>query len=95
MNNDLEMEFDDEVYEDEFYDQFSDEELVDEDEAIEEEGDFDSDGALERSVEMSFACEECDYRWDDIIKRDEFTVDDEDYDDAICPMCGSTNITQI
>lgn len=100
MGTEYEKDFDDEVYEDGFYDDnFDEEELSDEehvvDEEEEEDNDEDWDDVDEKKVDMSFACEECDYRWEDtIIKR----KDELDYDEDIsttCPMCGSTNITQI
>jgi hypothetical protein len=99
MGIEYEKDFDDEVYEDEFYyDNLDEEELTDEehlpeeeDEDIEEEwGDDD-----EKKVDLSFACEDCDYRWEDtVVKR----KDELDYNEELsttCPMCGSTNITQI
>ena len=46
-----------------------------------------------------FACEDCDYRWDDtyIKRKDDLNdVSDEEFDiNTVCPMCGSRNITQI
>jgi hypothetical protein len=99
MGTEYEKDFDDEVYEDGFYDDnFDEEELSDEEHVVDEEeedNDEDWDDVDEKKVDMSFACEECDYRWEDtIIKR----KDELDYDEDIsttCPMCGSTNITQI
>ena len=40
--------------------------------------------------EASFVCEECDYRWDE-----NSLSDDWEESDIICPMCGSTNSTQL
>lgn len=99
MGTEYEKDFDDEVYEDEFYDDnFDEEELSDEEHLIDEEDEDNEEdwGDLdEKKVDVSFACEECDYRWEDtVIKR----RDELDYDEDIsttCPMCGSTNITQI
>ncbi len=90
-----EREFDDEVYEDSFYD---DEEELEDDEldgdAIhydEEENEDD-----EVKVHISFACEDCDYRWDDIVVKNRGILDEDDEDyEGICPMCGSMNVTQI
>jgi len=91
----LERDFDDQVYEDDYYSE--DEELEDEEEAYfndeEDEGD-DEGGASERKIHMSYACEECDYRWDDVIYKRKDDIDDTEAD-AVCPMCGSMNVTQI
>jgi hypothetical protein len=87
MSNELEKDVNDEVYEDSFYDT--------EEELNEEESSEDGVVALadgEVRVTMSFACEECDYRWDDVIVRME---DDDDDVMATCPMCGSQNVSQI
>jgi hypothetical protein len=73
--------------------------LVDEDgdESDELEGDDEEPVTKKkniRKVEVSFACEDCDYRWEDvIIKRKD--LEDTDEIDVVCPMCGSTTITQI
>ena len=97
----IEKDFDDEVYEDDYYEEhYNEEELSDLDEFVDDDDDFDDydDEKVERrerKVHISYACEDCDYRWDDIIikKRDEL---EEDLDrDVICPMCGSINITLI
>jgi len=102
MKNDFEhyeKEFDDQVYEDEFYEENFDEELGDNDEELGEkdtldEDDFDDDGFEERKIQMSYACEDCDYRWEEIfIKKDDF--DDEDGHEVLCPMCGSLHVEQI
>ena len=37
----------------------------------------------------SFVCEDCDYRWENL-SQDEF-----DSGMEVCPMCGSTNVTQL
>jgi hypothetical protein len=98
MGLEYEKDFDDEVYEDEFYyDNLDDEELADEEHFPEDdeyiEDDWDDED--EKKVDLSFACEDCDYRWEDtVIKR----KDELDYNEELsttCPMCGSTNITQI
>ena len=45
------------------------------------------------SVEVSFTCEDCDYRWDISVPSNE---GDEIEEEAFyCPMCGSTSVTQI
>jgi hypothetical protein len=100
-----EKDFDDEVYEDGYYEEhYEEEELreegvdddevktpVDPDDELEAEDDWDN----EKKVVMSFACEDCDYRWEDtLIKRKDALDVEEDYD-PVCPMCGSMNISQI
>jgi predicted RNA-binding Zn-ribbon protein involved in translation (DUF1610 family) len=66
----------------------------DEDEEDEDE-DKDDSWEKERKINVSYACEDCDYRWDDIIiKKSEFD-NEEDMFDTTCPMCGSMSITQI
>lgn len=89
--NEFEKEFDDEVYEDSFYDE---EELVDEEEGVADDDDDDGDEVPVVKVDVSFACDDCDYRWDDVIVRRKNDYDD-DSDGVICPMCGSMNVTQI
>jgi hypothetical protein len=68
------------------------EEIEDDEDDDEEEDKSDDDN--ETRVSISFACEDCDYRWDDVIvgKKDE--IEREEFDMA-CPMCGSVMITQI
>ena len=98
----IERDFDDEVYEDDYYEEhYNEEELRDSEDFIDEDDDFDDEDGerperSERKVHISYACEDCDYRWDDIIvrKRGEEVEDDLDRD-IICPMCGSVNITLI
>ena len=90
-----EREFDDEVYEDGFYNKS--EELRDEDRDSESSHD-ESDGHSEEEVKVhvSFACEDCDYRWDDIIVKIKGNLEDEEHEhEGVCAMCGSMNITQI
>ena len=96
MSNEFERDFDEEAYDEENYEQcFEGEELVDEEEVFdEEEEDAELDESYKRGVELSFACEDCDYRWDDVIAKDNWGIEDEDFD-VVCPLCGSTNITQI
>jgi rubrerythrin len=98
-----EKEFDDQVYEDDYYEEnFDEEELVDDDdrefeekEEVEEEEEGEGSGSGEqKKIHVSYACEDCDYRWDDIIIK-KGTFDDEEETDAICPMCGSLNVDQI
>ena len=47
-----------------------------------------------KKVTVSYACEECDYRWDDIIIKKKSVLEEEEID-VICPMCGSMNVTLI
>jgi DNA-directed RNA polymerase subunit RPC12/RpoP len=47
----------------------------------------------EKKITVSYACEECDYRWDDIVIRKKGEAEEES--DIICPMCGSMNVTLI
>jgi len=72
------------------------EEEVEEEEVLEEEevGEWDEDKE-DRKVDVSYACEDCDYRWEDIIIKKKSRLDDEEEPEVVCPMCGSTNITQI
>ena len=58
-----------------------DEELVDE---LEDE-DWDKDD-LDYT---SFVCEDCDYRWED------YSQEELESEMHVCPMCGSTNVTQL
>lgn len=48
----------------------------------------------EKGVDLSFACEDCDYRWDDYIVGEKEDIENEEYD-IVCPMCGSLNVSQI
>jgi rubrerythrin len=93
MSTEFEKDINDEVYEDSFYG--DDEELVDEEEeelALDEEG----EGADEEvKFDLSFACDDCDYRWDDTIVRRRGEFEEGDEIDIACPMCGSMNVTQI
>jgi hypothetical protein len=40
----------------------------------------------------SFACEDCDYRWEDFYEEED-EISDEHY--QTCPMCGSTAVSQL
>ncbi len=89
----LERDFDDEVYEDDYYaEHYDEEELEDYEDSFEE--DEDDDELVERNIHISYACEDCDYRWEDVISRRKDDIDDMELD-AVCPMCGSMNVTQI
>lgn len=56
---------------------------------------FDDDEEEGKRVGVSYACEDCDYRWDDIVIKKKGFEDVEEELDPVCPMCGSMNITQI
>lgn len=73
---------------DDYYDLDDDEEAEDE----KEEGEEDDEET--ETVHLSFACDDCDYRWDDIIVGNKDKIEREEFDLA-CPMCGSISITQI
>lgn len=82
--------------------EFEDEEGADDEDSereVDEESDEEDPVAAresERKIEVSYACEDCDYRWEDvIIKRKEVLDDYDDEHDIICPMCGSVNISII
>lgn len=42
-------------------------------------------------IVLSFACEDCDYRWEISVEDDEEEMKETQY----CPMCGTSNTTQI
>jgi DNA-directed RNA polymerase subunit RPC12/RpoP len=92
----IEKDYNDEVYEDDYYEEnYNEEELKDSDDFLDDEDDLYSDSG-ERKVHISYACEDCDYRWDDVIVRKRHDFEDDDMErDIICPMCGSINITLI
>lgn len=101
--------YEDEYYEEHFEEEelIGEDEIIDtvekdveEDEELEEEDVLDDDEEWEdkkgtRKVEVSYACEDCDYRWEDVIIKKKNRLEDDEEFDVICPMCGSTNITQI
>jgi DNA-directed RNA polymerase subunit RPC12/RpoP len=45
----------------------------------------------EREIAVSYACEDCDYRWEVYLEEEDDEMDDTQY----CPMCGSANTSQI
>lgn len=96
-----EKDYDDEVYEDGYYEEhYEEEELEDdpdsEEEALETEEEADEEWDNEKKVTLSFACEDCDYRWEDVVvKRNDVLVDLDEEVDVACPMCGSMNTSQI
>lgn len=94
----IEKDYDDEVYEDDYYDEhYNEEELYDSEDRLDDDDDDYGDSDNERKVNISYACEECDYRWDDVIvKRKDNIDEDDDYETGtLCPMCGSVNVTLI
>lgn len=57
-----------------------------------EEEDDDDDEPENTQIITSFACEDCDYRWEvTFADEEEEALDEVQY----CPMCGSSNTTQI
>ena len=72
-------------------DEEEEDELEEEEEAV---GDLEWQDPGEKKVTVSYACDECDYRWDDIVIRKKDEIEEEELD-IICPMCGSMNVTLI
>jgi len=87
-----EIEYDDEVYEDSYYEiNYNEEELTDEENFLDEEEKVNS-----TTNTFSFACEDCDYRWDEkIICSEDDIEDDMENFTPNCPMCGSTSVIPI
>ena len=91
----MEKDLDDQVYEDEYYkENYNEEELKDSDDLLDDDDDLHGEGG-DRKVHISYACEDCDYRWDDVLIRKKHDIEEEADRDAVCPMCGSINITLI
>ena len=98
MGDDFEKDLNDEVYEDDYYEEnYNEEELMDSEDFSEDYLDDDDlyIDSEERKVHISYACEDCDYRWDDVLVKKRHNFDDDLERDIICPMCGSINITLI
>ena len=90
----IERDLNDEVYEDDYYEENYDvEELRDSEDFLEDDDDLYSESG-DRKVHISYACEDCDYRWEDVFVKKRNDYDDVEMD-IICPMCGSINITLI
>ncbi|MCB1193390.1 MAG: hypothetical protein H7A23_11885 [Leptospiraceae bacterium] len=53
--------------------------------------DDDSDYLDEEEDIVTYACEDCDYRW----TPEESEEDDYSFEELICPMCGSSNVIEI
>jgi len=83
------------LYEDDYYEEHYDEEELKDDSEDDESNDDEKDEG-EKKINMSFACEDCDYRWDDVIIKIKGNLEDEnDEVEVACPMCGSMNVEQI
>ena len=61
--------------------------------AAEDLDDYDKNEEDEEFEEVivSYACEDCDYRWEVTLDEEEAEYDETQY----CPMCGTANTTQI
>lgn len=70
------------------------EEISDDDEEDLEDQSDESDSEEGRGLDLSFVCEDCDYKWDDFFVGEKEEIENEEFD-VICPMCGSVNISQI
>jgi len=58
----------------------------------EEVDDDDGDDFEQEAIQVSYACEDCDYRWEVTFEdEEEEALDEIQY----CPMCGTANTTQI
>jgi hypothetical protein len=57
-----------------------------------DEYDDDEEGEEYDDTYVTLACEDCDYRWKVPI---DFEDESGGYEDAICPMCGSSNVVEI
>ena len=96
IKNDYDDEYDDEdeddddedEYDDEYDDEDEDDDYDDDDDEEEDDDDDDED----EEVVVSYACEDCDYRWDITFQdKKDAEIDESQY----CPMCGSVNSIQI
>ena len=47
----------------------------------------------ENYEQVSFVCEDCDYRWENTYANEKWGTWDEK--DVVCSMCGSINVTQL
>jgi hypothetical protein len=92
----IEKDYDDEVYEDDYYEEhYNEEELIDSEDHLDDDDDESGEEGAERKVNISYACEECDYRWDDVIIKRRDDLEDDFETGTLCPMCGSVNVTLI
>ena len=85
MADTIETNIDDLYYEDKFYENEY-EELIQEQE-VEEEQEVKEE--QESEIEAFFVCDDCTKQWDQIIS------DDDQQLKPFCPICGSSNITEI
>jgi DNA-directed RNA polymerase subunit RPC12/RpoP len=68
--------------------------LASDDDDEEDQDDFEEDEegvGGEREIAVSYACEDCDYRWEVYLEEEDDELEDTQY----CPMCGSANTSQI
>lgn len=65
--------------------QYDEDNFLEYDDENEETDDYDDTFA-------TLACEDCDYRWKVPV---DFEDDTSDFEDSICPMCGSSNVVEI
>jgi hypothetical protein len=65
------------------------EEHEDDADSSSEEAEWNSFGDEEGS-KSSLACEDCDYRWEDFFDNEELSDNS-----TVCPMCGSTRVTEL
>lgn len=66
----------------------------DDDDEFDDDEDEDEEEEEVNEIVISFACEDCDYRWEVVVEENE--EEEEDYEEShYCPMCGSSNVTQI
>ena len=61
-----------------------------EEDTDDDDDDDDDDDEEFEEYTVSFACEDCDYRWEATFESEE-----EAEEVQICPMCGTSNTTQI
>lgn len=61
------------------------------DDDLEEMDEYEEEDHFQEIV-VSYACEDCDYRWEVTFEDEE---DEEINESQYCPMCGSQNTTQI
>jgi len=87
MSDSLDKNFDDLVYDDEFY-----KESMDSEPFIKEERDQKRVESNDEGRVVFLVCDECDNRWEDYIS-DEDDADGEDRVELYCPMCGSSSVT--
>ena len=98
--------YEDEFYEENYdEEELSDEEDIEDnenrkkkkrksDDEFDDDDDFGDDDLDEQRIHVSYACDDCDYRWEEvIIKANDF--EEEEEPEILCPMCGSLHVEQI